>query len=70
MGHKESVRAYTYGISTVGSVLDLCLMELHLLLVYYRLHFGVFRSYDFEKIFGKDFGTRDLTLVWSSVDHE
>ena len=48
---RESVRAYTYGISTVGSVLDLCLMKFHLLLCYDGLDLRMFLADDFEQIF-------------------
>lgn len=47
-GTCKSVRAYTYGISTVGGVLDLGLMQLHLLLCQERLHFRVFLMNNFQ----------------------
>ena len=63
------MRAYTYGISTVGSVLDLCLVELHLLLREDGLHLVVFLLDDFEKIFCEGFCALDLAFVGASVNH-
>ena len=60
------MRAYTYGVSTVGGVLDLSLMQLHLLLRQNRLHLGVFFPYDFEEVFCEDFRTLHLSLVGPS----
>ena len=66
---RESVRAYTYGISTVGSVLDLCLVELHLLLREDGLHLVVLLLDDFEEVFCEGFCALDLAFVWTSVGH-
>ena len=60
---RESVRAYTYGISTVGSVLDLCLMKFHLLLRQHLFHFRVFCAYDLQEILCERLRALHLLLV-------
>ena len=57
---------YTYGVSTVGSVLDLGLMQLHLLLRQHRLDFRVLLADDLEEVLGKHLGALHLLLVWST----
>ena len=59
----ESVKAYTYGVSTVGGVLDLGLMQLHLLLRQHRLHFRMLLADDLEEVLGEHLGALDLLLV-------
>ncbi len=54
---------HTYTVSTVSSVLDLCLMELHLLLLQERLHFVVFSTHNLEQVFGECFRTLYLLFV-------
>ena len=42
---------YTYGVSTVGGVLDLCLMKLHLLLLNDCFDLIVLLANDLEEVF-------------------
>lgn len=56
----------TYGISTVGSVLGLCLMKFHLLLLHDGLDLFVFLADDFKQIFSQNLGTLYLTFVRTS----
>lgn len=57
---------YTYGVSTVGGVLDLCLMELHLLLRDDGLDLCVLLPYYFEQILCQNLGALNLTFVRTS----
>ena len=67
---KESVRAYTYGISTVGSVLDLGLVEFHLLLLEDGLHLFVFLFDDVEQVLCEHLGALDLSFIGTSATNE
>ena len=58
---------HTYTISTVGSVLSLCLVELHLLLLQNRLHFRVFGAYDLEQVLRESFCTLHLLFIRTAV---
>ena len=58
---------YTYGVSTVGGVLDLCLMKFHLLLLDDGLDLSVFLAYNFEKVFSENLRTLNLTFIRASV---
>ena len=58
--------SYTYSISTISSILNLGLMQLHLLLLNYCFYFGVFGTDDFQEIFCQHFGSRYLAFIRSS----
>lgn len=54
---------YTYGVSTVGGVLDLCLVKFQLLLMDDGLDFCMFCAYYVKEIFGEDLGPLHLPFV-------
>ena len=56
----------TYGVSVV-SVLELCLVQLRLLLYYDRLDLGVFRANDLQEIFSEHLGASDHGFIWTSI---
>ena len=60
---------HTYTVSTVSSVLDLCLVEFHLLLLQKRLDLRVFFLHYNQQVFRESFRTLYLLLVWTAVVH-
>ena len=64
------MRAYTYGISTVGGVLDLGLMKFHLLLRQNRLHLCVFLTHNVQQVLCEHFGALYLSFVRPSDTNE
>ena len=58
---------YTYGVSTVGGVLDLCLMKFHLLLLDESLDLGMFLPDDLEQILSEYLSPLHLTFIRTSV---
>ena len=58
---------HTYTVSIVSSVLDLCLVELHLLLRQNRLHFRVFFPYYDKQVLRQSFRALHLLLIGAAV---
>jgi len=54
---------FTYS-HAISSVLSLCLVEFHLLLLNQCHGFRVFLADDEQKILGEQLCTRNLTLLW------
>lgn len=59
-------RSDTYGVSAVG-VLELCLVQLRLLLRQSYFDLGMFCSDNFEEVFCEHLRTCNHGLVWTSI---